>query len=185
MRIRNSLLALAAMLFAVLPAQAGAQTNSNAAAVSLSMSVQESITVTATPASVVFTYSPAAGGTATASAPIAWTTTAQLGSGHTFLATYAFFASSTAALTNGSQSIPASEVFAAMNGGTAAACTASVSPPNDLGGGAYCGSNIAYTATPAAGQTTQSGTALLSLANLGNLVPGSYTGTLTFQAEAN
>lgn len=178
---------MAAIFFTLLgtmhPAAAG-QTTSNVASVNLKMTVGESIVVSASPATVNFAYSPASGGIATADNPITWSTAANLNAGHASLATYFWLGSAAAAL-SGPQAIPSSEVFFSSNGGAVLPCTAVASPTPTIGVvGAFCGPNMTFTNAPPAGLTNQSGSVVLSLANLGTIAPGSYSGTLNIQAEA-
>src|SRR6202171_4795529 len=79
--------------------QLQAQTTSNAAAVSMTFAVNSSMTVTATPGSIVFTSTDSKH--ATASAPIAVVTSWNLATGGGNVFTVAYFASITAALTDG------------------------------------------------------------------------------------
>src|SRR6202030_2573363 len=101
--------------------QSKAQTSSNAAAVTISFVVQRSLTVAASPSSIVFT--PTDARHATASVPIAVTTSWNLAVGGGNIFTVAYFSTITAALTNGTLNIPTSNVFASINSGTATACT--------------------------------------------------------------
>ena len=175
---------------------ANAQTLSNTASVNLSMSISESITVSATPSNITFTYSPSGGGTATASGPITVVTTANLAAGHTYINVYGWLGSTTTAL-GGPRSIPSSEVFASITGnGTTGWASGSLVPCTSLESigvsGAGC-SSVPGTDSPI--DSTRDGSlapgglfvitdnVTLSLANLGNLAPGSYTGTINFEAD--
>lgn len=175
-----------------------AQTLSNTASVNLSMTISESVSISATPSNITFTYSPSSGGTATASGPITVVTTASLAAGHTYLAVYGWVGSTTAALA-GPSNIPSSKVFANTTGnGTAPGATGAGAVPctgNTVSvglTGAQCGSiggaadfldEDATGTITAGGQFTITDNVTLSLANLGALSPGTYTGTINFQAS--
>lgn len=197
MKILGRLALLALAIFCVFGV-VQAQTLSNTASVNLSMTISESVSITATPSNITFTYSPSGGGTATASGPITVVTTATLAPGHTYLAVYGWVGSTTAALA-GPSNIPSSEVFANTTGnGTAPGATGAGTVPctgNTLTvglSGAQCGSiggaadfldEDATGTISAGGQFTITDNVTLSLANLGTLTPGSYTGVINFQAS--
>src|SRR4029077_15787722 len=101
--------------------QSRAQTTSNAAAVAMTFAVAGSMTVTATPGSIVFTPTDSKNATASASIAIVTSWNLAVGGGNVF--TVAFFASIPPALTTATLNIPASDVFASVNGGAATACT--------------------------------------------------------------
>src|SRR4029077_1657753 len=94
---------------------------SNPAGVAMTFAVAGSMTVTATPGSIVFTPTDSKNATASASIAIVTSWNLAVGGGNVF--TVAYFASIPAALTNGTLNIPASDVFASVNGGAATACT--------------------------------------------------------------
>lgn len=202
MRYVNRIGRLVAFLaFVFLPLVAQAQTlQSSQQSVALSMSVPQSITVTATPANISFNYSASNGGTATSSGPIQVVTTAAIAAGSHYLLVYAWFNSPAAALV-GPQNIPSSSVFASTTGPSAfgatnqgaVACTGGSDQGIGVSGG-QCGANsyANYADMPLDGAATGGGatgslvltdTVSLSMQNLGALSPGSYTGTLNFQAE--
>jgi hypothetical protein len=183
-RLKAKMFAVVLMSLALLfgPGLANAQatevTSAPASTVSLSMSVSESITVSGTPASITFTYSPAAGGTATASGPITVNVSWSLAAGHAAgVIVQSWLSSATAAL-GGPASIPSSQVFQAVNGGAATACTGTADPASGIGvAGAAC-SVVASSPSPVpAGTGNRSSTVVLSLSGLGALTPGVYTGT--------
>jgi hypothetical protein len=195
-RIGRAFAVLAVML--LMGGIANAQTLSNQASVNLSMSVSESVSISATPANISFTYSPSGGGTATASGQITVVTTANLASGHSYLNVYGFLSSATAAL-SGPSNIPSSEVFAnttgngsmgSATGAGAVPCTGNFATVGVQG--AECGSiggpddfldSTRGAALTPGGQFTITDNVTLSLANLGTLTPGSYTGVINFQAS--
>jgi len=191
-----SVLALAILFFVAVPAQA--QVTSNQASVNLSMTISESITVSASPANISFTYSPSGGGTATASGPITVVTSANLAAGHNRLDVYGWLSSASAAL-SGPSNITSAQVFANTTGvggtvGTGAGpvpCTGLVAEGFGTSG-TECGSIVgpddfldSLRNTPglaAGGQFVITDTVTLSLANLGALLPGSYSGVINFQS---
>jgi hypothetical protein len=189
-----SILTLAVLLFVAIPTRA--QLTSNQANVNLSMTISESVTLSATPANISFTYSPSGGGTATASGPITVVTTANLASGHTVLMVFGWLSSTTAALA-GPSNIPSSEVFANTTGngiyagGGTVPCTGESENAGAVGvDGSQCGSIGGVQdildgnrTISAGGVFTLNDSVTLSLANLGPLAAGSYSGTINFQAE--
>ena len=116
---------VAAVLFTMLcmVGVAQAQLSSNTASVEISMTVAENLTISASPANISFTYSPSGGGTATASGPITVVTSALIGSEYSFINIYGWLGSSTAALSNGSQNVPSSDVYSQVNADAKGACT--------------------------------------------------------------
>lgn len=174
---------IAALALILLSAtQSKAQTTSNAAAVSMTFAVNSSMTVTATPGSIAFTSTDSKH--ASASAPIAVVTSWNLAVGGGNLFTVAYFASITAALTDGTLNIPASDVFASINSGTAAACTqanVNVAAGNP---GAICPQIFGGIGVTAQG--THSDNLLLSLTSPTAFAvsAGGYAGTITISAQA-
>ncbi len=160
--------------------QSQAQTNSNAAAVTMTFAVDNSLTVAATPGSIVFTSTDSKN--ATASAPISVVTSWNLAAGGHNVFTVAYFASTTAALTDGTLNIPASDVFASINSGTAGACT--LANVNVAAGtaGAICPQIFGGTGVTAQG--THSDTLLLSLSSATDFPAANYAGTITISAQA-
>jgi hypothetical protein len=94
----------------------------------------------------------------------------------------AYFASIPAALTNGTLNIPASDVFASVNGGAAAACT--LANVNVAAGnpGAICPQ--IYGGIGIASSGTHSDSLLLSLTSPTAFAVASYSGTITISAQA-
>jgi hypothetical protein len=172
--------ALALILLSV--PQSKAQTTSNAAAVSITFAVNSSLTVAASPGSIVFTSTDSKH--ATASAPITVVTSWSLATGGGNVFTVAYFASIAAALTDGTLNIPASDVFASINSGTAAACTqanVNVAAGNP---GAICPQIFGGIGVTAQG--THSDNLLLSLTSPTAFAAsnGGYAGTITISAQA-
>lgn len=161
--------------------QSHAQTSSNAAAVTMTFPVNSSLTVAATPGSITFTSIDAKD--ATASGPISVVTTWNLTAGVHNVFTAAYFASATAALTDGTINIPTSDVFASIDSGTAAACTlTNVNVPASLTG-ATCPQ--VFQGTDVTAQGTSTDTVLLSLTSPTNFAASAgYAGTITISAQA-
>jgi hypothetical protein len=159
-----------------------AQTTSNAAAVPMTFAVNSSLTVAATPGSIVFTST--APNTATASSAITVVTSWNLATGGGNVFTVAYFASISAALTNGIVNIPTSEVFASINGGSAAACTLANVNVAAANPGAICPQ--IFGGIGVAAQGTHSDTLLLSLtsATAFPASASSYAGAITISAQA-
>ena len=151
--------------------------DSNQASTALSMTVGESLSVSGVPSSITFTYN--ANGTATASSAISVTTSWALATGHTALKTYVYFANPAAAL-SGPSAIPSSSVLASIDGGTAQACTFT-GPIGAAGGNCF----PAYQNFSPASNGSQTNQVVLSLQSISNIAPGTYTGTLFIEAEAN
>ena len=160
--------------------QSRAQTTSNAAAVAMTFAVAGSMTVTATPGSIVFTPTDSKNATASASIAIVTSWNLAVGGGNVF--TVAYFASIPAALTNGTLNIPASDVFASVNGGAATACT--LANVNVAAGnpGAICPQ--IFGGIGVAAQGTHSDSLLLSLTSPTAFAVANYAGTITISAQA-
>jgi len=160
--------------------QSQAQTTSNAAAVTMTFAVSSSMTVAATPGSIVFTPTDSKNATASASIAIVTSWNLAVGGGNVF--TVAYFASIPAALTNGTLNIPASDVFASVNSGAAAACT--LANVNVAAGnpGAICPQ--IFGGIGVAAQGTHSDSLLLSLTSPTAFAVASYAGTITISAQA-
>lgn len=174
-------LVFAALLLTLISVpQSKAQTYSNAAAVTMSFAVGSSLTVAASPSSIVFISTDSRH--ATASDAIAVTTTWNLAVGGGNVFTVAYFSSITAALNAGTLHIPASNVFASVNGGTAGACT--IANANVLAaiGGGICPQ--IFGGIGVAAQGTSSDNILLSLSSTTDFPAASYTGTVTISAQA-
>jgi hypothetical protein len=172
---------LTALLLSLFSApQSKAQTSSNAAAVTMSFAVESSLTVAASPSSIVF--NPTDLRHATASAPIAVTTSWNLAVGGGNIFTVAYFSTNTAALTNGTLNIPTSNVLASINSGTATACTrADVNVAAGNPGG-ICPEIFAGIGVSAQG--THSDSILLLLSSGTDFPVANYTGTITISAQA-
>ena len=186
---RSSRLVLPIMLiaFCLLGSRAAlAQITSSATGIALSASLSESLTLSATPSSVTFTL--VKGGTANGSSAVAITTTWVLLPSRANLVLYSYFASSTAALTDGNatpNNIPTSAVLGTMTSGTPTTATAytqsnAVGPSN----AGLLLFTVPLTSSNREGTRTDNLTLQISLASLPQLPAGTYTGTLTLQAQA-
>jgi hypothetical protein len=188
MNAKRILLVAAIILFAVgtANAQNPVLTSSNAQ-VSLSLSIGESLSISASPASISFTNYNYTNGTAQASGPITLVTSGNFNAGHAFVGIYGWLSSASAAL-SGPSNVPSSDVFSSFDSGAAVPCNASTLEPNtsQMGGtvtGASCGPSLIYVSSPPAGPFNETDTVLLSLNGATNLTPGSYVGTINFQAD--
>jgi hypothetical protein len=171
-------------LFGSVPALA--QLNSNTQAISLTATLGESLTIAATPTSVSFTL--VKGGTATGSAAVAITTTWILGPSRANLTLVGYFASTTAALTDGLSTpdlIPTSEVLGQVTTGSPTTFTAfTQSPGLGTAGAGLTLFTVALTSSNRTGTRTDNLNLEINLASQPQLPAGSYTGTLTLQAQA-
>jgi hypothetical protein len=166
--------------------QGSAQLNSGSASVTLNATLAESLTISATPASVNFTL--VAGGTAVGSAPVVITSNWILSTTRANVKLYAWFATPTAALTDGlstPDNIPSSEVLGQVTSGTPTSYTA-FTQSNTVG--TANGGLLLYTQTLTSSNRSSNRTDNLNLEiNLGaqpQLPAGSYTGLLNIQAQA-
>lgn len=175
---------LLALLF-LSPAAFG-QLNSNTAAVSLNATLTESLTISATPSTVNFVLVP--GGAATGDAPVAITTTWVLAQGRANVTLDAYFASPTSALSGGGApvvNIPTSEVLGQVTTGTPTSFTA-FTQTAALG---PAGAGLALFTQPLtvanrASNRTDNLNLKIDLTSQPQLPSGTYTGTLTLQAQA-
>jgi hypothetical protein len=173
-------LALAAAMF-VAPAQAQVR-SSGASPIVLNAVLPDSITLTLSGNAVNFTL---VGGSASnpGSTGITATTTWLLRPNVNSLKLYAFFSSSTAALSDGAgHNIPSADFEISDNGGAFAALTNTVAF-----GGANAGlqvSSVRILGNNKTGTNSDVMTFNINLAPLPSLPTGVYTGTLTIQAQA-
>jgi len=178
--------ALFAMGMFAASSSAFGQLNSNTASVSLSATLAESLTVAATPSSV--TFSLVSGGTANGSAPVAVTTGWVLNRNRTNVNLVGYFASATAALTDGGSpaiNIPTSEVFGRMTTGTPTTYTAFTGSPALAPAGAGLALfTQAITAANRAANRSDNLDLQINLTAQPQLPAGTYTGTLSIQAQA-
>ena len=155
------------------------QVNSNTQSITLNATLAETLTIAASPATVSFTL--VAGGVAVGTPTVNVTTTWVLGS-RTAVNLYGYFASTTAALTGTGGNIPTSEVLGSVNAGAYNAFTATTA----LGTAGASLGLFTQTITAANKSANRSDTLTLeiNLTAQPQLPAGSYTGTLTLQAQA-
>jgi hypothetical protein len=181
------LLALSLALASTLsPGAFGQTVTSTAATVGLTATVTETLTVSATPVAVTFALVPSA--TAAASGPISIVTTWVLGSSNTTVELDGYFASATAALTNGASTpylIPSSDVLGQMVTGT----PITFAPFTGTGVTGTAGAGLILFTEPItdANRSSTRTDALnleVNLTATPQLPAGVYTGTLTLQANS-
>jgi len=183
---RSAMLAgVAAFACAASPIAFG-QLNSNTATVALTATLGESLTISATPNAVSFAL--VQGGAAAGSAPVAITTTWLLLPTRANLVLDGYFASAAAALTDGAttpDNIPTSAVLGKVTTGTPTTFTAftGTAALGPAGAGLTL-FTLPLTITNRAGTRTDNLNLEINLAALPQLPAGSYTGTLTLQAQA-
>ena len=186
MRLRLQLgvkLAAVALIAIVLAAGAHAQVlNSGASTITLNAVLNDSITVSLSANAVNFTLTQGSGsnpGSTGVTATTSWLLRPNVGS----LKLYAFFASSTAALTDGAgNNIPSADFQISNNAGPFNALTNTVPF-----GGANAGLQLSSTpilGNNRTGTRTDNMNFNINLVPLPNLPAGIYTGTLTIQAQA-
>jgi hypothetical protein len=185
MKTGTLLRAVAVMLAMLVASAAYAQAlNSGASPIALNATLGESLTLSLSASTVNFTLA-AGSATNAGSTGITATTAWTLKPGRTAVGVYAYFASSTAALTDGAgDNIPSSAFFIADNAGASTALTSTVAF-----GGANAGLQLANVAITAANRTASRTDAMAYNINLtGGTLPqlpaGTYTGTLNIQAQA-
>jgi hypothetical protein len=163
-----------------------AQITSGNTTVSLNASLTETLAISATPSTVNFTL--VKGGTALGSAPVAITTTWLALPTRANLLLDAFFASTTAALTDGNatpNNIPTSAVLGQVTTGSPTSFTAfTQTAALGLAGAGLTLFTQALTSLNRAGTRTDNLSLEINLASQPQLPAGTYTGTLTIQAEA-
>ena len=185
-------LAAAALILAVLVNFAGkalaSSLNSNSPTVALNATLGESLTVSSTVSTVNFTL--VSGTTVAGSAAVPITTSWVLLPTRTSVALYGFFSSSTAALTNGlatPSNIPSSDVLGQVTTGSPTTFTA-FSQTNS-GFGAASASLLLFNQSVSYGGanfvSTRTDNLNLEINTPSTLPAGTYTGTLTLQAQAN
>jgi hypothetical protein len=162
--------------------------NSNAPTVALNATLAESLTISSTVSTVSFTMTN--GSTVAGSAAVPITTTWVLGPSRTSVKLYGFFASSTAALTDGystPDNIPSSAVLGQVTTGVPTTFTAFTQTA--AGFGAASASLLLVNQPISSGSAnfvaTRTDNLNLEIATPATLPAGSYSGTLTLQAQAN
>jgi len=169
-----------AMTFTV--SLASAQLNSAAQPIALNANLAESLSVGLSASAVNFALVAGSGANA-GSTNITATTTWVLKPGRTAVGIYAYFASSTAALTDGAgNNIPSADFFISDNGGASTALTNTVA----FGGG-NAGLQLANVAITGANKSSKNVDVMafnINLTTLPQLPAATYTGTLNIQAQA-
>ena len=175
--------AVIALLAVMLAAPASAQVlNSAASTITLNAVLSQSITLTLSGNAVNFNLtagSAANPGSTSITATTSWTLKPSVGS----LKVYAFFSNSASALTDGAgNNIPSADFQISNNGGAFTALTNTVPF-----GGANAGLQLSSTAILGNNKSGTRNDVMnfnINLVPLPNLPAGSYTGTLTIQAQA-
>src|SRR6185437_2033748 len=172
---------LAVLLCAVARPAAAQVRNSGASIITLQAVLTNSLSVTLSANAVNFNLT-AGNGSNPGSTSITATTRWLLKPSVNSVRVYAFFASSAAALSSGANNIPSADFQISNNGGAFTALTTTVPF-----GGANAGLRLSSTpilGNNRTGSHTDTMNFNINLTPLPNLPPGTYTGTLTIQAQA-
>jgi len=174
--------AVLALMIAALATRVDAQVrNSGASPIALQAVLSQSLSVTLSSSSVNFTLQAGNAnnpGSVSVTAKTVWALNNTIG----LVSLYAFFANSTAALTDGAgYNIPSSDFQISDNGGGFTALTGSA-PFGGANAGLRLGTTFIFGNN--VGSRTDAMTFNINLSGLPNLPPGTYTGTLTLQAQA-
>ncbi len=160
------------------------QLNSNSPTVTLTATLSETLTVAATPTTASFTL--VSGGTSNAST-VSITTTWVLNGSRTSVVLDGYFASASAALSSTApvSNIPTSDVFGLMSTGTPTTYTAftQTAALGTAGTGLTLFSQ-SITSSNRAANRTDTLSLEIQLSGTPQLPAGTYTGTLTLQAQA-
>jgi len=173
------------ILFSYFPA-AFSQLNSNSVNITLNATLGETITIAATPTTVNFTL--VAGGTATGNSAVAITTTWVLAAGRANVVLDGYFSSASAALSFAGppvSNIPTSAVLGLVSTGTPTTYTAFTQTA--ALGTAGTGLTLftqALSSSNRASARTDNLSLEINLSAIPQLSAGTYTGTLTLQAQA-
>jgi len=168
-------------IFTMLPGNGQAQTNSNVATVTLIAGVTPYIAVGVSTATVNFNLVPGTG--PTAGAPVLTVTTNWSLAGTPTMSLWGSFAAAATALTDGvGNNIPSGNVLGSINGGGAAAFTGT-GPFGGAGAGLQIYSQV-ITAPTATGTRNDTLALSINLTTQPGLPSGTYTGTLSLQAQA-
>jgi hypothetical protein len=172
---------LLAVSLVVFPFRALAQVNSNVGNVILNANVSDSVSVTPGVGTVNFTLLPGAAVTGAPQVPIA--TSWNVNPGHVgSMKLYAYFDSSTVALTDGTDNIPSADVLGSVNSGGFTALT-------QTGPFGAAGASLLLFTEAIGGANkikTRNDTldVRVDLTGLPLLPAGTYTGTMRIQAQA-
>lgn len=182
-------LALAVTSIISLPSniQAASLNSSTAPTVSLTATLGESLSVSITNNNVSFTL--VNGTTVNGVGTVPITTTWVLGPGRTNVKLYGFFANSAQALSDGYSTpdyIASANVLGTVTGANSSASSASPFSATAPFGGASAGLQLMSQAISSSNWVGNSSNTLsLQIATPASLPAGTYTGTLTLQAQAN
>jgi hypothetical protein len=185
-RLFTCLLCLTAMtLFSCRSASAQVLTSNNAT-VALNAVLNETLGISASPATVNFSL--AAGASTSGSTPVVVTTSWVLAATRASVNLYAWFATPSAALTDGAttpNNIPSAEVYASLPSGIPTTLTA-FTQSNTLGiaNGGLKLFTQSITSTNRQSNRSDSVTLQINLTNQTQLPAGTYTGTLNLQMQA-
>ncbi len=173
----------AILLLAAASSLASAQLNSTAQTIALSATLPESLTVGLSASSVTFNLT-AGSATNNGNTGVTATTTWVLRPSRNTLRVLAYFASATAALTDGGgNNIPSSSFFISNNGGASTAVNQTIAGFG-VAGSALQLSSTGITNLNRAGNRTDAMLFNINLTALPQLPAGTYTGTLNIQAQA-
>ena len=176
----SALTCLSTILCTLTPIADAATTTSNTANVGLTATLNQSILLTVAPTTTAFSSLNLLGSGALAST-ITVTTNWALNTGTT-LSVYGYFATPTSALSDTKgDNIPTSAVSGAVDGGTSVVFTGTSPLGTGTGITIY---SAPITTTNAASLHVDTLVLSLSLAGLGTLPPGTYTGTMYVEAQA-
>ena len=182
-----AVIACALMVSGLIQAHASSL-NSNSPTVALNATLSESLTVSSSVGTVNFAL--VDGSTVTGSAAVPITTTWVLGPSRTSVKLYGFFASSTAALTDGyttPDNIPSADVLGQVTTGVPSTYTAFSQTAAGFGAASASLLLVNQTISSSSANFVGNRTDNLSLEIVtpATLPAGTYTGTLTLQAQAN
>lgn len=183
---QKSLRSVLGLLLVSSAVSAYGQLPSGTQSVNLTAVLAESLTIAATSNNVAFVL--AGGSTAVGSTPVVIITTWLVQPGRANLVLDGYFSSSTAALTDGATTpdyIPASAVLGKVSTGTPTSYTA-FTQTTALGpaGAGLTLFTVPLTATNRSGVRTDNLNLEINLSGLPQLPAGTYTGTITLQAQA-
>lgn len=181
---RFSWVAMVGAAIALSASFASAQINSTAQPITLNAKLNETLTLNLSANTVSFNLS-AGSATNAGTAGVTATTTWVLAPGRANVNVYAYFASSTAALTDGTNNIPSS-AFYIKNGAAAAAALTSTYAGFGGANAALLLGTTPITATNRSSSRTDNLTFNIDLSTgtLPQLPASSYAGTLNIQAQA-
>ena len=172
---------LLAVSLVVFPFRALAQVNSNVGNVTLSASVQDYISVSPGVGTVNFSLLPGAAVTGTPTVPITTSWNLKPAGGPT-VRLYAYFDSSTVALTDGTDNIPSADVLGSVNSGGFTAVTQT--GPFGAAGASLLLFSESISGVNKIKTRNETLDVRVDLTGLPLLPAGTYTGTMRIQAQA-